>query len=89
MIRSSQVSHLDIYTDALKKLSKQFVIQFKDFRDNEKGFSLFGNPFTADIDNSPIELHVELRDIQNEKDLTNAYSENDMLNFYNLHVSTE
>ena len=43
MIRSSQFSHLHVYIDALKKLSEEFGVRFKDFRDNEKGFLLFAN----------------------------------------------
>ena len=77
MIGSSQVNHLHIYIDALKKLLEEFGVQFKYFRDNKKGFLLFANPFTADIDNSPTELQLKLIDIQNESDLKNAYREND------------
>ena len=58
MIGSSQVSHLHVYTDALKKPSEEFGVRFKDLRDNEKGFLLFANPFTADIDNSPTKLQL-------------------------------
>ena len=68
MIRSSQVSHLHVYTDALKKLSEEFGVRFKDFRDNKKGFLLFANPFTVDINNSPTELQLESIDIQNKSD---------------------
>ena len=47
---SAQKSVFFMYT---QKSSEEFVIRFKDFRMNENGFSLFANPFTADIDNSP------------------------------------
>ena len=63
MIGSSQVSNLHVYIDALNKLSEKFGVRFKDFRDNEKGFSLFVNLFKADIHNSPTELQRELIDI--------------------------
>ena len=43
MIGTSQVNHLLEYIDALKKLSEEFGVRFKDFRDNEKGFLLFAN----------------------------------------------
>ena len=89
MFRSSQVSYFHVYIDTLKKLSEEFGVGFKDFRDNEKGFLLFANPVTVDIDNSPTELQLELIDIQNESGLKNAYLENDLLNFCNLYVSTE
>ena len=46
--------------DAIKKLSEEFGVQFKDFRDNEKAFELFANPFTVEIDNSPTELQLNL-----------------------------
>ena len=81
MIGTSQVSHLHEYIDALKKLSEEFGVRFKDFRDNEKGFSLFASPFTLDIDNSPTELQLEPIDIRNKSDLKNAYRENDLLIF--------
>ena len=47
---SAQKSVFFMYT---QKSSEEFVIRFKDFRMNENGFSLFANPVTADIDNSP------------------------------------
>ena len=58
IIGSSQFSQLYVYIGALKKLSEEFRVQFKDFRDNEKAFAFFSNPLTADIDNSPI-YHCE------------------------------
>ena len=60
MIGSSQFSQLHLYIDAIKKLSEEFGVQFKDFRDNEKAFKLFTNPFTVEIDNSPTELQLNL-----------------------------
>ena len=75
MIRSSQSSQFHVYIDALKKLSEEFGIRFKDFRDIEKAFALFANPFTADIDNSPTDLQLELTDNQNESDLKSTYHE--------------
>ena len=52
---------------------------------NENGFSLFANPFTADIDNSPtwIDRHSK------QSDFKNVYPENYLFNFYNLYVWTE
>ena len=47
------------------------------------------NSFTADTDNSPTELQLELIDNQNEKDFKDVYRENDLLNFYNLYESAE
>ena len=84
---NSQVSHLHLYIDALKKLSEECGMLFKDFRDNEKGFLLFVKPFTADIYSSPTELQLEFIDIQNESDLKNSCHENDLLNFYHLYIS--
>ena len=60
MIASSQFSQLHVYIDAIKKLSEEFGVQFKDFRGNEKAFELFANPFTVEIDNSPTELQLNL-----------------------------
>ena len=51
----------------------EFGIGFKVFRDNEKGSSLFPNPFAADIDNSPTELQLELIGFQNNSDTKNAH----------------
>ena len=60
MIASSQFNQLHVYIDAIKKLSEEFGVQLKDFRDNEKAFELFANPFTVEIDNSPTELQLNL-----------------------------
>lgn len=60
MIGSSQFSQLHVYIDAIKKLSEEFGVQFKDVRDNEKAFELFANPFAVGIDNSPTKLQLNL-----------------------------
>lgn len=61
----------------------------KEFKNSEKGFSLIGNPFTEDLDNSPTELQCDLIDIQNKSHLENASPENDLLNIHNFYGSRE
>ena len=72
MTGSSQVSHLHVYIDALKELSEEFGVRFKDFRDNEKVLCYL-QIHLQQILISPTELQLEFIGIQNESDLENTY----------------
>lgn len=47
-----------VSSGVLKKLSQELNVGFEEFRNSENGFSLFANPFAADLDNSLTEFSM-------------------------------
>ncbi|KAL3831752.1 hypothetical protein ACJMK2_023466 [Sinanodonta woodiana] len=52
------------YSQQLSHLNEEFVRRFADFKLLEKDFALLTVPFTIDIDSVPVELQLELIDLQ-------------------------
>ncbi|KAJ3593503.1 hypothetical protein NHX12_005837 [Muraenolepis orangiensis] len=65
----------------MEKLQEEFHHRFSDFRDHEKSFNLFQDPFTCAPEEEPAELQFELIDLQESSEARAAYPDN-LIKFY-------
>ena len=66
----------------IKKLREDFDHRFSDFRDHEKSFNLFQNPFSCVPEEEPGEMQFELIDLQESSEARAAYRDKNLIEFY-------
>uniref|UniRef100_UPI0037E99D8B general transcription factor II-I repeat domain-containing protein 2-like n=1 Tax=Semicossyphus pulcher TaxID=241346 RepID=UPI0037E99D8B len=66
----------------IKKLREEFDHRFSDFRDHEKSFNLFQNPFSCVPEEEPAEMQFELIDLQESSEARAAYRDKNLIEFY-------
>ena len=66
------------FADLLEKLFNEFSARFKDFKSHEHLFEIFSLPFHAD---TPIDIQMELIDLQERTDLKAKYMEMNLSDF--------
>ncbi|XP_076130471.1 general transcription factor II-I repeat domain-containing protein 2-like [Alosa pseudoharengus] len=66
----------------IKKLREEFDHRFSDFRDHEKAFNLFQNPFSCVPEEEPAEMQFELIDLQESSEARTAYRDKNLTEFY-------
>uniref|UniRef100_A0A672FRL1 SPIN-DOC-like zinc-finger domain-containing protein n=1 Tax=Salarias fasciatus TaxID=181472 RepID=A0A672FRL1_SALFA len=66
----------------IKKLREEFDHRFSDFRDHEKSFNLFQNPFSCVPGEEPAEMQFELIDLQESSEARAAYRDKNLIEFY-------
>lgn len=64
------------------QLQQEFANRFADFRSKKHLYSLFADPFGADVDNLPTEFQMEVIDIQSSSELNAVYRQSDLPVFY-------
>lgn len=63
------------YCDKIQKIKDEFDNRFKDFKVEQKMFSLFTGIFSFEIEQAPVSLQMELIDLQNDSILKEKYRE--------------
>lgn len=66
----------------IKKLREVFDHRFSDFRDHEKAFNRFQNPFSCVPEEEPAEMQFELIDLQESSEARAAYRDKNLIEFY-------
>ncbi|CAK6973260.1 EPM2A-interacting protein 1-like [Scomber scombrus] len=61
---------------------EEFEHRFSDFRDHEKSFNLFQNPFSCVPEEEPAEMQLELIDLQESSEARAAYRDKNLIKFY-------
>ncbi|XP_077093645.1 general transcription factor II-I repeat domain-containing protein 2B-like [Siphateles boraxobius] len=66
----------------IKKLREEFNHRFSDFRDHEKAFNLFQNPFSCVPEEEPAEMQFEFIDLQKSSEARAEYRDKNLIEFY-------
>jgi len=80
------VTNYEKYGTMIKKLCAVFGDHFSDFRNLERDFNIFSDPFNTVVDQSPDHLQLELIDLQSDNDMKRVFGEYDLVNFYKNYV---
>ena len=70
------------YAAEICKLQKEFDTRFKEFRARNTDFELFSVPFNVDVSQAPIELQLELCDLQASLELKGQFLGKELVDFY-------
>ena len=79
----------DKYCSSLSTLQSEFNARFQDFRSSENMMRIFSSPFTVEIATAPIELQMELIDLQSHSELLNRFRDVGLLDFYARYVDED
>ena len=63
-------------------MHNEFSRRFEDFKNIEDEMHLIFSPFACNVDNAPIDLHLELIDLQSDAVLTEQFKSASLLEFY-------
>jgi len=66
----------------LEALHDEFSRQFLDFKTVEGEMHMISSPFTCSVDNAPIDVQLELIDLQSDKLLAEHFKSVSQLHFY-------
>ncbi|XP_060119664.1 general transcription factor II-I repeat domain-containing protein 2-like [Heteronotia binoei] len=70
------------YGRKISELRNEFQERFSDFRNLQRDFRIFRNPFSVDVHEVPEELKKEIIDLQSDAELKNKFSEVGFSKFY-------
>jgi len=70
------------YMAQCNALRQEFERRFTDFRDMEPKFDLLTTPFTAEVDSVPVNLQLELIDLQGDGTLRERFRTVSLAEFY-------
>ena len=74
---------------SFEKLLKEFFTRFKDYEFHEHSYEIFSSPFHTDIDKAPVDIQLELIDLQHRTDLNTEYVKMDLGGFYRKYLDQE
>ena len=77
------------FADQLQQLLNEFSACFKDFKSHKQLFEMFSSPFHTDIEKAPMDIQMELIDLQERTDLKVKYVEIDHGDFYRKYLDQE
>ena len=75
-------THLYRYSSMLEKLHSEFSRRFKDIKTIEDEIHLISFPFACNVDNAPIDVQLELIDLQSDPVLVEHFKSASLLEFY-------
>ena len=75
-------NHLCRYSFMLGSLHSEFSRRFKDFKKIENEIHLISSPFACNVDNAPIDVQLELIDLQSDAVLAEYFKSASLLEFY-------
>ena len=77
------------FADQLQQLLNEFSACFKDFKFHKHLFEIFSSPFHTDIEKAPMDIQMELIDLQERTDLKAKDVEMDLGDFYRKYLAQE
>ena len=77
------------FADQLQQLLNEFSACFKDFKSHKHLFEIFSSPFHTEIEKAPMDIQMELIDLQERTDLKVKYVEMDHGDFYRKYLDQE
>ena len=75
--------------DQLEKLLKEVLARFKNYEFHEHSYAIFSSPLHTDIDKAPIDIQLELIDLQHRTDLKTKYVKMDLGDFSRKYLDQE
>ena len=72
----------EFFVSELKRIQEEFDRRFKDFRACEDQLKLFSMPFDVDPSAAPVELQMELNELQSDFDAKSQFLNRNLLDFY-------
>ena len=75
-------TYLCRYSSMLGDLHSEFSRRFTDFRNIEDEIHLISSPFACNVDNEPIDVQLELMDLQSDLVLIEHFKSASLLEFY-------
>lgn len=61
------------FADKLSALRTEFARRFGDFEEQKNNFELFRNPFAVDVETAPVQIQMELIELQCDGTLKTKY----------------
>ena len=77
------------FADQLQQLLNEFSACFKDFKSRKHLFEIFSSPFHTDIEKAPVDIQMELIDLQERTNLMAKCVEMDHGDFYRKYLDQE
>ncbi|KAL0879657.1 hypothetical protein ABMA27_003372 [Loxostege sticticalis] len=85
---STPCSHENVayvqYADEMKLLSEQFTYRISDFKKMDSYFNLFATQTKSDVKNGPLQMQMELIELQEDTNLKSKFEDVDLKNIHNL-----
>ena len=75
-------THLCRYSSMLEELHREFSRRFKNFKNIENEIQLISSPFACNVDNAPIDVQLELIDLQSDPVLVEYFKSASLLELY-------
>jgi hypothetical protein len=70
------------FTSIIQQFRNEFSSRFTDFYARANEIHLFQNPFAVDINEVPAQMQMEVTELQSNDSLKDAFSEENLLQFY-------
>ncbi|XP_065668179.1 general transcription factor II-I repeat domain-containing protein 2A-like [Hydra vulgaris] len=87
--RNINIIYSERYCTLILKLIDEFDTRFCDFKKVKNELDLFAHPFSIKAETVRNEFQMELIELQNNKDLKEAYKDVELLEFYKKYMSIE
>ncbi|XP_060845681.1 general transcription factor II-I repeat domain-containing protein 2A-like [Rhopalosiphum padi] len=75
------------FVEAISILQQEFNNRFQDFKRHSQYFQLLANPFNIDVEDIPVELQMEIIDLQPQDILKDSFKASPLLFFAELPAS--
>lgn len=76
------VINREFFVSELKRMQEEFARRFKDFRTCEDQMKIFSMPFDVDPSDAPVELQMELNELQSDFDVKTQFLNRNLVDFY-------
>ena len=77
------------YADQLQKFLNEFSTRFKNCASHKNFLEILSAPFQTDVDEAPVDIQMELIDLQARTDLKTKYMEMNLGDFYCKHLDED
>nr|XP_047135230.1 general transcription factor II-I repeat domain-containing protein 2B-like [Hydra vulgaris] len=87
--RNTNTVDYEKYSNLILKIIDEFDTRFCDFKEEKNELDLFSHPFSIKVETVRDEFQMELIELQNNKDLKDAYKDVELLELYKKYMNIE